>query len=332
MRNGEEVSARRGTDNQRGSSTYTFLGLAIIVVVVIATLSLFMRGDFLKKESDPNMVAAEQAMAKHQWKEAIANYDKSLKTNPGNAEAYIGRSRAYVQLGDLGKALKDAVTAVEKKPSLAMAYGQRGIILKLQQKPDEAMKDFSAAVRLDSGYAWAYAQRADLYSRQNEQDKALADVNKALSSDPKFVTALRLRAWVLNRMGKCKEASEDFQKVEQLSPEDAWTLQDKAWFLMTCPDEQVQNPAKAMELAQKALKVASAKDGLIYETLAEAYFKQGDPLKAVEVQKKAIEMGSKRCPDGSCVKEMKDRLQKYEMTARQEVRTGYEILPFDSAK
>ena len=185
---------------------------------------------------------------------------------------------------------------------------------------------------LDSGYAWAYAQRADLYSRLNEQEKAFTDINKALKSDPKFISALRLRAWVLNRMGKCKDASEDFKKVEELSPEDAWTLQDKAWFLMTCPDEQVQNPAKAMELAQKALKVAAGKDGLIYETLAEAYFKQGDPLKAVEVQKKAIEMGSKRCPDGSCIKEMKDRLQKYEMTARQEVRTGYEILPFDSAK
>ncbi|MBI5571321.1 MAG: tetratricopeptide repeat protein [Desulfomonile tiedjei] len=321
-----------GTVNQRGSSTYTFLGLAIIVVVVIATLSLFMRGDFMQKGPHPDMVAAEQAMAKHQWKQAIAKYDKSLKANPGNAEAYIGRSRAYVQLGDMNQALKDAVTAVEKKPSLALAYGQRGIVLKLQQKPDEAMKDFAAAVRLDPRYAWAYAQRADLFSRKNEQEKALADVNKAVASDPKFVSALRLRAWVLNRMGKCKEASEDFQKVEQLSPEDAWTLQDKAWFLMTCPDEQVQNPTKAMELAQKALKVASAQDGLIYETLAEAYFKQGDPLKAVEVQKKAIEMGSKKCPDGSCIKEMKDRLQKYEMTARQEVRTGYEILPFDSAK
>ncbi len=113
----------------------------------------------------------------------------------------------------------------------------------------------------------------------------------------------------------------DFKKVEQLSPKDAWSVQDRAWFLLTCPDEKVQDTAKAMELAKEAIDLPGGKDGLIFETLAEAYFRQGDPAKAAEVQKKAIEMGSKKCPDGSCTKEMKDRLQKYEMASRQEVRT-----------
>ena len=85
-----------------------------------------------------------------------------------------------------------------------------------------------------------------------------------------------------------------------------------------------------MELAKKAVEMSGGKDGVALETLAEAYFRQGEALKAVDAQKEAIKLGSKNCPEGSCVKEMQQRLQKYELAARQEIRTGYEILPLDS--
>jgi tetratricopeptide (TPR) repeat protein len=328
MKDGARVSR---CSNEKGSTAYGFLGFAIIVVVVIGTIAYFPWNE-IGKGPNPDMVAAGKAMSSKDWKQAITLYDKVLKTDPAAFEALLGRSRAYVQVGNLDKALADANAAVEKRPGAAAAYGQRGIVEKLKQNTDKAQQDFSKAVKLDPGYVWAYAQRADLSLKQNEYDKALANVNRALSVQPNFVEALRLRAWVLNRMGKCKDASVDFVKVEQLSPKDAWSVQDRAWFLLTCPDEKVQDTAKAMELAKEAVDLPGGKDGLIYETLAEAYFRQGDPAKAAEVQKKAIEMGSKKCPDGSCTKEMKDRLQKYELAARQEIRQNYEILPLDSGK
>ncbi len=160
--------------------------------------------------------------------------------------------------------------------------------------------------------------------------RLLRTSKRRIAAKRDFVEGYRLKAWVLNRMGKCKDASEDFMMVEKLSPNDAWSIQDKAWFLLTCPDETLQDSSKAMELAKKAMELTGGRDGLVHETLAEAYFRQGDALKAAEHQRKAIELGSQKCPDGSCTKEMQQRLQKYEMAARQEVRTGYEILPLDS--
>ncbi|MDQ1239364.1 MAG: hypothetical protein QG577_1550, partial [Thermodesulfobacteriota bacterium] len=315
----------------RGSGAYTLFGVIILVAVLIAAIFIFPWGDVLRGGKNPDFIAANEAMAKNQWDKAITLFDKCIKTDPNNAAAYVGRSRAYLSSGNVAQAFEDANKALEKKSDSALAFGQRGIVRKVQQQNEEALKDFTQALKIDPGYAWAYAQRADLYSRQQDHDKAFQDASRAIQAKPNFVEALRLRAWILSKMGKCKEANEDFKKVEKLSPNDAWTLQDKAWFLLTCPDESLQNPAAAMELAQKAIELTDGKDGVVLETLAEAYFRQGDALKAAEHQRKAIELGSKKCPDGSCLKEMRQRLQKYELAARPEVRTTYEFLPLDSS-
>jgi tetratricopeptide (TPR) repeat protein len=324
-----------GTNHASGSKkrayAYSFLGFAILVTVIVATIFLFPWSHLLRQWRHSDFVSANDAMARKDWNRAVALFSKSLKANSGDAfAAYVGRSRAYVQLGNLDKALEDAEAAVEKKPLNAAAYGQRGITKKLQQKQNEALQDFGEAIKLDPGYWWAYAQRADIYSRSNEQGKALDEVNKVLSSKPDFVEGLRLRGWILNRMGKCREAYEDFKKVSELNPNDAWSMQDKAWFLLTCSDEKLQDPLQALELAKRALELSEGKDGVVYETLAEAHFRHGDPLKASELQRKAIELGSKKCPDRSCIKEMEQRLQKYELAARPEIRIRYEILPMDS--
>ncbi len=316
---------------EAGFSIFSFLGFVILVAVVIAIILLLPWTNVLHHWNDADLMAANDAMAQKDWKTALDFFDKSFKANPGNAFAvYIGRSRAYIELGNLEKALEEANAAVEMKPANATAHGQRGIARKLLQKYGEALQDFDEAITLDSHYWWAYAQRADVLSRMNDQEKALKDVNTGLAMKPDFVEGLRLRAWILNRMGKCKDAYADFQKVSQLSPNDAWSLQDTAWFLLTCPTEGIQDKSEALALAKRALELPGGKDGIIYETLAEAYFQRGNPVKAVELQKKAIEIGSKKCPDKSCIKQMEERLRKYEIAARPEVRNGYEVLPMDA--
>lgn len=318
--------------SERGSALYTYLGIAIILAVVVGAALFVPWSDVFKGTQDANLAAGNDALARKQWEKAVGYFDKAIKVNPASGPAYLGRSRAYLNLGKLDQSLEDAKAAVERIPDSAAAYGQRGILMKIQRNPDQALQNFTIAIKLNPQYAWAYAQRADIYSRGKDQEKALADVNEALKNNPNFADAYRLRAWVLNRMGKCREASEDFKKVEQLSPNDAWSIQDKAWFLLTCPDEKLQDSVQALELAKKALELSGGTDGVVQETLAEAYYRHGDALKAIEHQKKAIELGSSKCPDGSCLKEMQQRLQKYEMAAKQEVRTGYEILPLDSSQ
>lgn len=315
--------------NERGSSTYSFIGFAIIAVVVVAAIAWFPWDQVFDTGKDANVWAAKQALEKKQWDKAVKFFDNAIKADPNNVDAYIGRSLANLQMGNGDKALEDANAAVEKSPNSALAYAQRGLVQKVLGKNGDAEKDFTKAIELNPKYAWALGQRADIYSRQKKQDKALADIEEALKANPDFVDALRMKAWILSRSGKCKEASVVFAQVVQKRPNDPLSVQDTAWFLLTCPDEKLQDTVKAKELAEKAEKLSQGKDGLVLETLAEAYYRAGDPLKAAETQKKAIEVGSKKCPDGSCTAEMKERLKKYELAARQEERKSYEILPMD---
>jgi tetratricopeptide (TPR) repeat protein len=269
-------------------------------------------------------------MAKQDWAKAVSLFGKAIKTQPENIEAYVGRSAAYLNMGKLDEALADADNAVKLNPKSALAYGQKAIVEKMLGQDEAAINDLTKALGLDGNYAWAYAQRAHILSKLGDQEKALADVDSALKASPKFADAFRVRAWILSRMGKCKEASEDFVKVAQLMPDDAWSIQDRAWFLMTCPDEKLRDGTKALELAKKANEMTSGKDAVVQETLAEAYFQQGDAAKAAELQKKAIALKSKNCPQGSCTDEMKVRLEKYQLSARNEERKSYEILSLDS--
>ncbi len=158
--------------DERGSSFYSFLGFLVLIAVIIGAIFLIPWGEFGGRPQDPNYVAAMAAMEKKQWNEAISLFDKSIQNDPENTAAYIGRSRAYLQLGNLEKAFDDADTAVQKKAT-AKAYGQRALVQKLQKKMDEAIKDFTEAIRLDSNYAWAYAQRADVYSKNKDQGKGI---------------------------------------------------------------------------------------------------------------------------------------------------------------
>jgi tetratricopeptide (TPR) repeat protein len=315
--------------SERGSSVYSFMGYAIIAVCVIVAIIVFPGLKFGTSSQDPNYLSGIGALDKKQYAAAIGYFDKSIKADPNNGAAYLGKAKADLQLGNIDKALEDANAAVEKKAG-AEAYGQRAVIEKIKGKTAEALKDLDEAIKTDGRYAWALAQRADILSKKGDYENALKDANKAVQVKPDFVEGLRLRGWILTRTGKCEEASADFIKVEKLSPNDPRSIQDKAWFLLTCPNEKLQDSNKAMELAKKAVDMSGGKDGVALETLAEAYFRQGEALKAVDAQKKAIELVSKNAPNVSSLKEMQQRLQKYELAARQEVRTDYEILPLDS--
>jgi tetratricopeptide (TPR) repeat protein len=63
-----------------------------------------------------------------------------------------------------------------------------------------------------------------------------------------------------------------------------------AWGLLEMVPPDLQNPAEALRAAERANELAEGKRGEILDTLAMACYRTGDVRRAVELQRKAVEM------------------------------------------
>jgi tetratricopeptide (TPR) repeat protein len=132
-----------------------FIAVPAVALVIVAYFAFgFMRGITWY-----NHGAA--FMAKGDYDQAIACFDKAIRIEPRFAEAYCNRGTAYYEKGHF----------------------------------DAAISDFSRAIEIEPEFAQAYYNRAVAYYDKFEYDKAAQDVQKAQSLgcqvSPEFLKALQ---------------------------------------------------------------------------------------------------------------------------------------------
>jgi tetratricopeptide (TPR) repeat protein len=132
--------------------------LIAVIAVALATVAYFVFG-FMRGVSCYNRGAA--FMAKGDYDQAIACFDKAIRIEPRFAEAYCNRGTAYYEKGQY----------------------------------DAAISDFSRAIEIEPGFAEAYYNRAVAYYDKQEYDRARQDAQKAQSLghavSPEFLKALQ---------------------------------------------------------------------------------------------------------------------------------------------
>lgn len=109
---------------------------------------------------------------------AVQDYSRALQLDPGNIEALHGRAFAFLQAGDLKKAIADCDESLIMQP-LANAFSIRGDAWYALKQFDQAISDFESARRFDSVVADAYRQRAAEHKAAGRNDEAQADLDKA---------------------------------------------------------------------------------------------------------------------------------------------------------
>ena len=83
-----------------------------------------------------------------QYHAAIKDYDKAIKSNPKDAEAYFLRGNAKVGLKQYRAAIKDYDKVIELYPKFAHAYLWRGDAKTGLNQHDAATRDYQTALRL----------------------------------------------------------------------------------------------------------------------------------------------------------------------------------------
>jgi tetratricopeptide (TPR) repeat protein len=96
-------------------------------------------------------------------KEAIALYDRFIKTHPKRAEGYFNRGNAYYDLGQNQHAVKDYSEAIRLGPKDGEAYLSRGNAYRRLKQDQAALADYNAAIKFNPPDARAYINRGSIH-------------------------------------------------------------------------------------------------------------------------------------------------------------------------
>ncbi|MFO1041133.1 MAG: hypothetical protein U0941_05060 [Planctomycetaceae bacterium] len=122
----------------------------------------------------------------------------------------------------------------------------------------------------------SYCRRGMLMYSQGLHDKAIADFDEGIRLDPSCPQIYTYRGSVLTHLGDQSAAIADFTHAIKINPRDHEAHNHLAWILATCPNEELRNGDKALELSEKACELTAFGEWSFIDTLAAAHAEVGD--------------------------------------------------------
>ncbi|MDR4507169.1 MAG: tetratricopeptide repeat protein [Candidatus Brocadiaceae bacterium] len=234
------------------------------------------------------------------FNEAINCYEKTIQLNPERVSVYDDLIGACEKLGRYDTAVEYAVKAAKLTPNGMLpiicinAWGYRlsqyttAFEHYLQEKEGE----------LDGrtkGLMYYCLGEAYFANGHNEKAKdayiSSCDIYKnLLESSPEDHYAY----WGLGSsyygLKEYDKAIKAYQQVIQSGPDSPANYVKLAFLYATCPEAKFRNGKAAVELAEKAIKLANKESDVCLSVLAAAYAENGNFVEAVRFQQRAIDI------------------------------------------
>ena len=156
-------------------------------------------------------------------------------------------------------------------PDSDVAHTGLAGILFVQGRVDEAIEHYRRAIEMRSGNSGAQHGLATALAQQRKVDEAIEHYKKALELQPDNIEASNDLALLFVHRGDYADAIAQWQNSLRYEPDDGNALNNLAWALATCTDAQLRDPPKAIELAQRANRLANDANPIVLRTLAVAY-------------------------------------------------------------
>jgi tetratricopeptide (TPR) repeat protein len=255
------------------------------------------------KDPDKALKLAQQACALTQMKDPV--YLNTLAV-------------AYAVLNNFSEALKTS----ERALALAQAKGDQTLVIN-QQKQLNLIKQHPGIYRFyeslcatalnqkDYGNAIRYGEKAlalkpgrfevhynlgVAYSQSKQDEAAARHFELVLEFMPKDQTvSLAKRVEAHNQLGlvrarqkKFDLAIVQFKETLKLNPKQPDMLNALAWTLVTCPNQELKDPSKALELARQACALTQSKHPVYLNTLAVVYAALNNFSEAVKTSERAL--------------------------------------------
>jgi tetratricopeptide (TPR) repeat protein len=148
--------------------------------------------------------------------DAIEKFDEVLVIDPSDIFALNNRANAYMQLGDIKKALADYDLAISFDGSKGFLYFNRANARAQDKQLNEAVADYTEALRLNPQDARSFTNRGNLFIKLANLTAAIADYSAALVIDPNLAKATYNRAHAYRIAENSQGALSDYQLASKL--------------------------------------------------------------------------------------------------------------------
>ncbi len=268
------------------------LGLGILLVAVAAIgveIWALPQLRFWEKHTDPYELGVA-AVSRGDYSTAVRYFSEKIAKEPGFGPAYNDRAVCHRMLKNYDQAMADLERAISLLPDSFMPFYNRALTFADRQEYPRAIADLDESLRRNPTHFPSLATRGQWKFRAGKSDEAMTDLDEAVRIAPRDVFCLNTRASIRLRTGRYAGAYEDLETSLQSEPERAITHNNLAWLLSTCPQDDIRNGPKSMELANRACSLSEWKEAGYIDTLAAACAESGKFDDAVRWQEMTIAM------------------------------------------
>ena len=224
--------------------------------------------------------------------EAITHFRKALEIKSDFADAHYNLALALAGRGQVEEAVARYRKALEIKPNYAEACNNLAVALAGRGQVDSAIAHYQKALEIKPDYAAAHNNLALVLAGRGQVEEAIAHYEKALEIKPDYANARRNLSVAVSAREELRTTLAQRREAIRFQPNDAALLNNVAWMLATNPNASVRNGAEAVELAQRAVKLAGDKEPAILGTLAAAYAEAGRFPEAVRTAEEAARLAT----------------------------------------
>lgn len=238
---------------------------------------------------DQAMREAIDLQSRNQFDEAKTIYNKIIKHDDKNSDAYHLLSLIDLVHNKLDDAKSNIIKAIDLQPEISVYHSNYGNILYQSNNLEFAIQEHKRAIKLDKKNFQSFYSLGVIYSHLKNYEKSIEFYKKALNLDEDSAVAHNNLANVYNKVNP-NEAESHYLKVIELTPNDPMPY-------INISNHYLQNTKykKCVSILESALsKSIEAKE--LYNNLGIAYLATKENAKSRSMFELALKIDSNYKP------------------------------------
>ena len=239
---------------------------------------------------DPRMNYGNLLLTQGKLVEAMEQFEQAQELAPDHEANPFNMGNVLAMQGKRAEAIEQYREALRINPEYEKAHSNLANLLFEQRQFAEAVEHYRQALRIRPGSPDLHYRLGRALASQGKSTEAIEQYRHVLKTDPNHAPARNRLGELLLVMGRFDEAGRHFFKVLETAPNDIAALNNAGWLLATAPDASLRDGPRAVELGERASRLAGGENPALLDTLAAAYAEAGRFAEAVRTARRALEL------------------------------------------